>query len=112
MPDSTGRLHNDYERERMNEKRMKAAANQAVSYRNYRRARDRALVRLASAYPETYKELLEQEKAVDEQMGKKWLDINGTTTASELGLRPTTESNAKANANHNGENEGNNGGEA
>jgi len=96
----------------MNEKRMKAAANQAVSYRNYRRARDRALVRLASAYPETYKELLEQEKAVDEQMGKKWLDINGTTTNSELGSRPTTTSALKGKASNRGEDEGNNGGEA
>ena len=67
----------------MTNKRMKAAANQAVSYRNYRRARDRALTRLASAYPEHYKELLEQEKANDEAQGKKWLDINGTTTATD-----------------------------
>ncbi len=96
----------------MNEKRMKAAANQAVSYRNYRRARDRALVRLASAYPETYKELLEQEKAVDEQMGKKWLDINGTTTNSELGSRPTTTSTSTRETSNRGEDEGNNGGEA
>jgi hypothetical protein len=96
----------------MNEKRMKAAANQAVSYRNYRRARDRALVRLASAYPETYKELLEQEKAVDEQMGKKWLDINGTTNTSELGSRPTTSSAPKRETSNRGEDEGDNGGEA
>jgi hypothetical protein len=61
---------------------MKAAANQAVSYRNYRRARDRALTRLASAYPEHYKELLEQEKANDETQGKKWIDLDGTTSAS------------------------------
>jgi hypothetical protein len=66
----------------MNEKRMKAAANQAVQYRNYRRARERALVRLANAYPDDYKELLEQEKANDEQLGKKWLDIDGTTSNS------------------------------
>ena len=96
----------------MNEKRLKAAANQAVSYRNYRRARDRALVRLASAYPEDYKELLEQEKAVDEQMGKKWLDINGTTTNSELGSRPTTTSTSTREASNRGEDESNNGGEA
>ena len=74
----------------MSEKRMKAAANQAVSYRNYRRARDRALTRLATAHPEHYKELLEQEKAFDEQLGKKWLDINGTTTASDVGTQPIT----------------------
>ncbi len=60
----------------MNEKRIKSAASQAVSYRNYRRARDRALTKLATAHFEQYKELLEKEKAFDEQMGKKWLDIN------------------------------------
>ena len=96
----------------MTEKRMKAAANQAVSYRNYRRARDRALTKLATAHFEHYKELLEKEKAFDEQMGKKWLDINGTTTASELGLRPVTEPNATPEADNHGKNQGNNGGEA
>ena len=54
----------------------------AVRQRNYRRARDRAMTRLSNAYPETYKELLEQEKIVDEQMGKKWLDIDGSTSQS------------------------------
>jgi hypothetical protein len=61
------------------EKRIESAKRQAVSYRNYRRARDRALVRLANAYPETYKELLEQEKVADVQLGKKWIDIDGST---------------------------------
>jgi len=96
----------------MNERRMKAAANQAVSYRNYRRARDRALTRLASAYPETYKELLEQEKANDEQLGKKWLDINGTTTAGELGLRPDTTVEHDSKASDQRKNESNDGGKA
>ena len=63
----------------MTERRMKAAANQAVSYRNYRRARDRALVKLAQLYPDTYKELLEREKANDEAQGRKWIDIDGNT---------------------------------
>ena len=75
----------------MTEKRMKAAANQAVSYRNYRRARDRALTRLATAYPETYKELLEQEKANDETQGRKWLDINGNTGAMDTQSISTAE---------------------
>ena len=70
-----------------NEKRLQAAANQAVSYRNYRRARDRALTRLATAYPDDYKELLEQEKANDEQLGKKWLDIDGNTKLTNSGAR-------------------------
>jgi hypothetical protein len=34
---------------------------------------------LAQAYPETYKELLEQEKVADVQLGKKWVDIDGST---------------------------------
>jgi hypothetical protein len=64
------------------DKRINGAKRMAVRQRNYRRARDRAMTRLATAYPETYKELLEQEKIVDEQMGKKWLDIDGSTGQS------------------------------
>jgi hypothetical protein len=60
-------------------RRIESAKRSAVGYRNYRRARDRAMTRLSNAYPETYKELLEQEKIVDEQMGKKWTDIDGST---------------------------------
>jgi hypothetical protein len=63
-------------------RRIETAKRSAVIYRNYRRARERALTRLSNAYPETYKELLEQEKIVDEQMGKKWLDIDGSTSDS------------------------------
>ena len=96
----------------MTERRLKAAAGQAVSYRNYRRARDRALTKLATAHFEHYKELLEKEKAFDEQMGKKWLDINGTTAASLLDTRSNTESNTTPEAGNPGTNEGNNGGEA
>jgi hypothetical protein len=95
----------------MKEKRMKAAASQAVSYRNYRRARDRALTKLATAHFEHYRELLEKEKAFDEQMGKKWLDINGTTTASLLDTQSST-TPASGQADYQGKNQGNNGGEA
>lgn len=59
--------------------RVEGAKRMAVRQRNYRRVRDRALVRLANAYPETYKELLEQEKVADVEMGKKWVDIDGST---------------------------------
>jgi predicted RNase H-like nuclease (RuvC/YqgF family) len=62
-----------------NNKRLRGAANQAVRQRNYRRARDRALVRLAHLYPDTYKQLLEMEKNTDEQEGKTWLDLDGNT---------------------------------
>jgi len=95
----------------MKEKRMKAAANQAVSYRNYRRARDRALTRLAQAYPDDYKELLEQEKAIDETQGRKWIDIDGTTNT--VGVRPTITPIADVReASNGGKNQGNDGGEA
>ena len=63
-------------------RRVETAKRQAVRSRNYRRARDRALARLAQAHPETYKELLEQEKVADVEMGKKWVDIDGSTIPS------------------------------
>ncbi len=71
-------------------RRIESAKRSAVVYRNYRRARDRAMTRLSNAYPETYKELLEQEKIVDEQMGKKWLDIDGSTGATDSVHTDTT----------------------
>jgi len=64
------------------DRRIETAKRQAVRSRNYRRARDRALARLAQAHPETYKELLEQEKVADAEMGKKWVDIDGSTIPS------------------------------
>jgi hypothetical protein len=70
-----------------NEKRLASAAKQAVYYRNYRRARDRALVKLSQAYPEAYKELLEKEKVSDEQEGKAWIDLNGTTVSPRITAR-------------------------
>ena len=94
----------------MSERKL-VSAKQAVSYRNYRRARDRALSRLAKAYPNDYKELLEQEKASDEQLGKKWFatdDVIGVTfvdtRADSTATRPQ--------ATNRGEDEGDNGGEA
>ena len=95
------------------EKRLASAAKQAVYYRNYRRARDRALVKLAQAYPDTYKELLEKEKVSDEQEGKAWIDLNGTVISPRIVTRAKDRGIAfpKANASTNTD-EGNNGGEA
>jgi len=59
-------------------RRMATANRKAVRDRNYRRARDRALARLAHLYPDTYKQLLEMEKKQDELQGKKWISIDGT----------------------------------
>lgn len=60
--------------------KKRVSAKQAIHYRNYRRARDRALVRLSQAYPETYKELLELEKVNDQANGNKWVDIDGSSS--------------------------------
>ena len=65
-----------------NTHRVKAAADQAVRQRNYRRARERALTRLANDYPDLYRSYLEEEKQTDESMGKKWLDIDGNTRST------------------------------
>jgi predicted RNase H-like nuclease (RuvC/YqgF family) len=96
-------------------KRLRGAANQAVRQRNYRRARDRALVRLAHLYPDTYKQLLEMEKKTDEQEGKTWLDLSGNTVPV-VGVRVRTADGRGAPVLkediHRSTDEGNNGGEA
>jgi len=61
------------------ERRIESAIKQAVHYRNYRRARERALAKLSHLYPDTYKQLLGIEKAIDEHEGKSWIDITGAT---------------------------------
>jgi hypothetical protein len=62
------------------EKRLQSAADQAVRQRNYQRARQRAFTRLANAFPDIYRAYLEEEKIADENMGKKWLDLDGNTS--------------------------------
>lgn len=92
----------------MIEDRIEGAMRMAVRQRNYRRVRDRALARLANAYPELYKEYLEQEKANDEQQGKKWVDLNGPSAATNMGVRSdatatdTQTSNASENKSYSG----------
>lgn len=95
----------------MTDRRVGTALNAAVRQRNYRRARDRALAKLAQRFPDDYRELMEKEKESDEQLGKKWLDITGATIASEMGTRaePTA---TRPQATDGGENEGDRGGEA
>lgn len=93
------------------ERRIKTAANLAVTRRNYRRARDRALARLSNTYPETYKELLEQEKVNDEQLGKKWFDIDGSTSASMV-VGSGSDTPGRQASEYHKEDEGDEGGEA
>jgi len=67
------------------------SGNQAIAYRNYRRARDRALVRLSHLYADEYKQLLVEERENDEQDGKKWIDTGN-------GARITITTRARENA--------------
>ena len=94
----------------MSERKL-VSAKQAVSYRNYRRARDRALSRLAKAYPNDYKELLEEEKANDEQLGKKWFatDTLIGVTFVDTRTEPAVDGSQTTDR---GEDEGDRGGEA
>jgi hypothetical protein len=95
------------------DRRIATAKRSAVIYRNYRRARERALTRLSNHYPETYKELLEQEKISDEQLGKKWLDIDGSTDATDsVYTDPSSASTRGSEEASTSENKSNNGGEA
>ena len=95
-----------------NTHRIKAAADQAVRQRNYLRARSRALTRLANTYPDVYRSYLEEEMKADEQMGKKWLDINGTTAASLVDTRSDSSSAPTSEAGNQGENQSDDGGKA
>jgi hypothetical protein len=93
------------------------SGRQSIHYRNYRRARDKALVRLAHLYPEAYKQLLDEQRSFDEQEGKTWIiDSNSRLTvgihtranaANDLSFTSTSTSTGNT-----GANEGDNGGEA
>jgi hypothetical protein len=71
--------------------------NQAIHYRNYRRARDRALVRLSKLYPNLYKELLAEEKATDEREGKNWVANSGHVTVTVGSSTKPVRKNRKGN---------------
>jgi type II secretory pathway component HofQ len=95
----------------MTDRRVGTALNAAVRQRNYRRARDRALAKLAQRFPDDYRQLMEKEKESDEQLGKKWLDITGSTTASQMGTRADATA-TRPQTIYGGEDEGDRGGEA
>jgi hypothetical protein len=94
------------------QRRLQTAARKAIRDRNYRRARDRALVRLAHLYPDTYKQLLEMEKKQDELQCKRWIDIDGSTVLSVGVHTRATGADDLAYSSNAGQDEGNNGGEA
>jgi hypothetical protein len=93
------------------------SGRQVVHYRNYRRARDRALVRLAHLYPDTYKQLLDEQRSFDEQEGKTWsinpdsrLTVGIHTRANAA--NDLTFTSTSTNTGNAGADEGDNGGEA
>lgn len=94
-------------------RRLETATRKAIRDRNYRRARDRALVRLAHLHPDTYKQLLEMEKKEDEKQGKTWISIDGSTNVPVVGVHTRTAgADNLAYTSNAGENESDNGGEA
>jgi hypothetical protein len=95
----------------MTDRRVGTALNAAVRQRNYRRARDRALAKLAQRFPDDYRELMEKEKESDEQLGKKWLDITGATITGFVDTRAESATTGSQ-ALYRGEDEGDRGGEA
>ena len=88
------------------------SGKQSINYRNYRRARDRALVRLSHAYPDTYKQLLEIERTFDEQEGKKWIGIAGLSTLTVGTHTRATGADAHTGSGDEQEDESDNGGKA
>jgi hypothetical protein len=94
------------------EKRLELAKRRLVAQRNYRRVRDRALTKLANAHPQEYLALLEKEKANDEILGKKWLDITGNTSL-DMGVESYKDAiEGSSDYDNEGENQGDYGGEA
>jgi hypothetical protein len=83
-----------------------------LTYRTYRKARDKALIRLSHLYPDTYRQLLAIERKFDEKEGKDWTGIDGFAnlsvgTHTRANGTPPFGDSADA-----GEDEGNDGGEA
>jgi len=89
------------------------SGKQSIHYRNYRRARDRALVRLAHLYPDDYKQLLVEERKSDEQQGKTWIS---STDDTRLTITTHTRANSvpafTGSTSDGSQNQSNDGGEA
>ena len=81
------------------DKRIESAAAQAVRQRNYRRARERALTRLAHAHPEEYQRLREEELERDQTEGKTWISIRGRADGSHNSAGRTPLASTKVRSN-------------
>jgi hypothetical protein len=78
-------------------------------YSRYRKARDRALSRLANAYPNQYKQYLQEERANESNKDSGTRDDGGTTSLVDTRASSTF---ARSSATNRGEDEGDRGGEA
>jgi hypothetical protein len=78
-------------------------------YSRYRKARDRALSRLANAYPNQYKQYLQEERANESNKDSGTGDDGGTTSLVDTRAGSTF---ARSSATNRGEDEGDRGGEA
>ena len=88
------------------------SGRQSIHYRNYRRARDKALVRLAHLYPETYKQLLDEQRSFDEQEGKTWIIDSNSRLTVGVHTRANAVPDVAGRTDYDRENESYNGGEA
>jgi hypothetical protein len=88
------------------------SGKQSIHYRNYRRARDKALVRLAHLYPDTYKQLLDEQRSFDEQEGKSWIIDSNSKLTIAIHTRANAVPDVAGRTDYDRENEGYDGGEA
>jgi hypothetical protein len=98
----------------MVDKTRKVGLSQVIHNRNYQRARARALTRLSRLFQTEYQQLLEGERAKDEQMGKTWIGIDSDSGSAITieSYKDAIEGSTYTDPDNDGANEGNNGGEA
>ena len=87
--------------------------NQAIHYRNYQRARARALARLSKIYKDQYKLFLQEERERDEELGKKWIgfDSDSNPVRTIQSYKDIIEGSPHTDPGNEGENASDNGGE-
>ena len=88
------------------------SGKQSIHYRNYRRARDKALVRLAHLYPDTYKQLLDEQRSFDEQEGKTWIIDSNSRLTVGVHTRANAVPEVAGRTDYEGADESDDGGEA
>lgn len=81
----------------------------SVEYRQYKRARERVLTRLANAYPDEYQRLLQEERANESIKATRSGDDGSITSLVDTRASRTA---TRSPAADNGEDEGDRGGEA